>query len=182
MCVHFVGVCRSSSFRRSAATGSQRTAARHTCMYLCLSMCLSLCLSLCVNEISEGNKFFRDVRLHPTKSTWVLGSTMSEGCDKSAAKPTALNVNTGQPQYCYKQVLSLSQSVCALLRVSFIVCNCNCVSKSVCVQLWVSKDFGASWTHCVDYVVQFDWSPPVGKPNVRFVCLCECVCNCVCLC
>jgi hypothetical protein len=34
-------------------------------------------------------------------------------------------------------------------------------------QLWVSRDFGASWEHCVHYVVQFDWSPAIGNPDVR---------------
>jgi len=34
-------------------------------------------------------------------------------------------------------------------------------------RLYYSKDFGHTWQHILDYVVQFDWSPPIGKPDSK---------------
>jgi len=79
-------------------------------------------------SVDMGNKYsstqsldLYEVRLHPRQSNWILGATMSAGCQ---ADPKT---------NCYKI-------------------------------LWVSKDFGQTWTQGSTYVVQFDWAPIPGMP------------------
>jgi hypothetical protein len=39
-------------------------------------------LVLICRDCSEGDKNIRDIRMHPTQALWLLGSTMSDACEK----------------------------------------------------------------------------------------------------
>jgi len=81
-----------------------------------------------------GNKYsataeldLYEVRLHPVQSNWILGASMSPGCQNDPKTD------------CYKV-------------------------------LYLSKDFGQTWEHKTDYIVQFDWAPSkkaVKGPKTR---------------